>query len=143
MAVRIDKFIWSVRLLKTRSKASEACRNGKVKLNDVNVRPAKTVKIGDRFSLRKGPIVYTYKIKELIKNRVSAKLVENYIEDHTQKEELEKLRILKLSYTSTRAKGLGRPTKKDRREIDSFDTESEELNTEWDDWDDWLEDQTQ
>lgn len=141
MPIRIDKFIWAVRLFKTRSKASDACRTGKVKVNDINVKPAKTVVIGDSIKIRKGPIVYSYKVKDMLKNRVGAKLVENYIIDETSSEELEKLQILRLSYTSTRSKGMGRPTKKDRREIDSIDVNSNEENIEWDDWNDWLEEQ--
>lgn len=141
MAVRIDKFIWAVRLFKTRSKASDACRTGKVKIKEVNVKPAKTIEIGDKFTIRKGPIVYSYKVKDLIKNRVGAKLVDDFLIDITAKEELEKLKLLRLSYTSTRIKGMGRPTKKDRREIDSFGEVRDQEIEDWDDWDDWLEDQ--
>lgn len=141
MPVRIDKFIWAVRLFKTRTKASDACRTGKVKVNDSNIKPAKTIDIGDAIKIRKGPIVYSYKVKDIPKNRVGAKLVEHYIIDETSTEELGKLQILKLSYTSTRSKGMGRPTKKDRRDIDSIDVDPNDENTDWDDWNDWLEEQ--
>lgn len=138
-AIRIDKFLWSVRLFKTRSKSTEACRSGKVRVNEQAIRAAKTVEVGDIISLRKGPVNYTYKIKQLLSSRVGAKLVDNYIQDLTQKEELEKLEILKLSYTRWRERGAGRPTKKDRREIDVFDESKVQDFNELDDWDNWEE----
>jgi ribosome-associated heat shock protein Hsp15 len=137
--VRIDKFLWSVRLYKTRSKATEACRSGKVKVNEKNIRPAKTIQIGDAFQLKRGPIAYRYKIIELLSSRVGAKLVANYIENQTSKEELEKLEVLRLSYSQYRSKGLGRPTKKDRRTIDSLKLNPDDAFS-WDDWDDWEDD---
>lgn len=133
---RIDKFLWSVRLYKTRSKASDACRSGKVKLNDAIIRPAKTIAVGDLIQLRKGPINYSFKVKELLSNRVGAKLVADYIVNVTSKEELEKLEILRLSYSQSRSKGLGRPTKKDRRTIDSIEHDKLDDSI-WDDWEEW------
>jgi len=145
-SIRIDKFLWSVRLYKTRSKATEACKAGKVRVNEQVVRPAKTVSVGDVIHLRKGPVNYSYTILELLKSRVGAKLVDQYVKNTTQKEELEKLEVLKLSYTRWRARGAGRPTKKDRREIDHFDTldsiESSSLN-DWNNWEDWDEEELQ
>ena len=135
--VRIDKFLWSVRLYKTRSKATEACKTAKVKVNDKNVRPAKTIAIGDKIALRKGPVTYSYTVINLLSNRVGAKLVDEYILNTTTKEELEKLKILKLSYTRWRDRGMGRPTKKDRREIDDFDTNSHQDFLDWGDDEDW------
>lgn len=137
---RVDKFIWSVRLYKTRSKATEACRTGKVRVNDKVVKPSKGLAIKDVISIRKGPVNYTFKVIELLSNRVGAKLVDTYVQDITTKEELEKLEILKLSYTRWREKGAGRPTKKDRREIDEFDdSKMPDLNDleDWDSWEDW------
>jgi ribosome-associated heat shock protein Hsp15 len=143
-SIRIDKFLWSVRLYKTRSKATEACKAGKVRVNEQVVRAAKAVSVGDVFSLRKGPVTYSYKILELLNSRVGAKLVDQYIKNNTLKEELEKLEILKLSYTRWRERGAGRPTKKDRREIDQFDTvdadDSSDLNK-WNNWEDWDEEE--
>lgn len=141
-AVRIDKFLWSVRLYKTRTKATDSCKSGKVRVNEQVVRPAKTISTGDIISLRKGPVNYTFKVKELLASRVGAKLVDNYVQDLTQKEELEKLEILRLSYTRWRQRGAGRPTKKDRREIDDFDSNDDlELNDleDWDNWEEWEE----
>ena len=136
-SVRIDKFLWSVRLYKTRSKATEACRAGKVKIGGKNIRPAKTVSEGDLFQLKKGPITYSFKIKELLSSRVGAKLVADYIENFTTKEELEKLEVMKLSYSQFRSKGQGRPTKKDRRTIDSLEFDEME-DSSWDNWE-WEE----
>ena len=93
--MRVDKYLWSVRLFKTRSKASEACRTGKVKVNGANIRPAKNIAVGDKFTVRKGPVLYQYKVKDLLKSRVGAKLVEDYLIDETSSEELEKLKILR------------------------------------------------
>jgi len=138
-SLRIDKFIWSVRLYKTRSKATEACRTGKVKIGDKAVRPAKTISVGDSFQLRKGPITYSFKIKELLSSRVGAKLVANYIENITTKEEMDKLEILRLSYSNSRSKGLGRPTKRDRRTIDALEQDALE-ETFWEDWEEWEDD---
>lgn len=135
-SLRIDKFLWSVRLYKTRSKATEACRAGKVKVDDKNVRPAKAISVGDSFQLKKGPITYSFKIKELLSSRVGAKLVADYIDNVTSKEELEKLEILRLSYSQSRSKGLGRPTKKDRRTIDSIEQDQFDESL-WDNWEEW------
>ena len=136
--MRIDKFLWSVRIYKTRSLASKACIAGKVKLNEKTIKPSKSVGIGNTLSVKKGPAEFRFQIKSLLKNRVGAKLVEEYIENITSEAELEKLELLKLRYSNYRAKGLGRPTKKERREMDSFLPENE--NSDWD-WDDWDEDE--
>lgn len=137
-SLRIDKFLWSVRLYKTRSKATEACRAGKVKVDEKNVRPAKAISVGDSFQLKKGPITYSFKIKELLSSRVGAKLVADYIVNVTSKEELDKLEILRLSYSQSRSKGLGRPTKKDRRTIDSIEQDKLDESL-WDNWEEWDE----
>lgn len=137
---RVDKYLWSVRLYKTRSKATEACRTGKVRVNGNTIKPAKALSVNDSITLRKGPVNYSFKVVELLSKRVGAKLVDAYVKDITSKEELEKLEILKLSYSRWREKGAGRPTKKDRREIDDFDdSKSPDLNEleDWDNWEDW------
>ena len=137
---RVDKYLWSVRLYKTRSQATEACRTGKVRVNDTTIKPAKALSVNDIIILRKGPVNYSFKVIELLSKRVGAKLVDTYVKDITSKEELEKLEILKLSYSRWREKGAGRPTKKDRREIDDFDdSKSPDLNEleDWDNWEDW------
>ena len=117
--IRVDKFLWAVRMFKTRSKATEACAAGKVIVNKNEVKPAKSVKAGDIISVRMDIITKTIKIKELLKNRVSAPNVATYIEDMTPKEEYDKLTIRKDEF-EWRDRGIGRPTKRDRRSIIRF-----------------------
>ncbi len=118
-SVRVDKFLWAVRIFKTRSLAAEACLKGRVLINGVNTKPSKELKGEESITVRKPPIVYSYKIKELVKNRQPAKLVENFIEDLTSIEELDKLKINE-TFFFKRDPGTGRPTKKDRRSIDKL-----------------------
>ncbi len=117
-SVRIDKFLWAVRLFKTRSQAAEACKKAKVLINNMPVKPSREINTGDVFELKKSPVLYKYRIKELLKNRVGAKLVTNYLEDITPPEELIKLEIDKNMPYLKREAGSGRPTKKERRDID-------------------------
>ena len=119
--IRIDKFVWAVRLYKTRSVGAEAVKTGQVLLNDNPIKPAQVVVAGDILKVKRNPIWRKYKIKGLLKNRVGAKLVEQYIEDITDPEEIEKLEMMKLMPGYDRQKGAGRPTKKDRRDIDKLD----------------------
>ena len=119
--IRIDKFVWAVRLYKTRSVGAEAVKTGQVLLNENPVKPAQTIVPGDILKVKRNPIWRKYKVKELLKNRVGAKLVEQYIEDITDPEEIEKLEMMKLMPGYDRQKGSGRPTKKERRDIDSLD----------------------
>jgi len=116
--MRADKFLWAVRLYKTRSIASEACRAGKVIINNVEVKPSRTILKGETILLKKSPVTYTYRVIDVVGNRVSAKLAAKFIEDLTPKEELAKLEIDRSARTAFREKGAGRPTKKDRRDID-------------------------
>lgn len=118
LSVRIDKFLWSVRVFKTRSSASEACRKGRVIINNVQVKPSHTVQKKEIVIVKKLPVVYTYRIIDLTEQRISAKLVENYIEDLTPAEEKIKLEIRHTDGIVFRQKGTGRPTKKERRTID-------------------------
>lgn len=117
-STRLDKFLWAVRLFKTRSLATEACRVGKVKLNEQPLKPSHEVKLGEVFSIRTGPITKKIKVLELLKNRVAAKQVLLFIEDLTPPEEYEKLKLIQENKTEFRPRGLGRPTKKERRLID-------------------------
>lgn len=117
---RIDKYLWGVRLFKTRSLASEHCKKGKVFINDIVVKSSTKINVGDRVTIKKQGITYDYKVKELLENRVGAKLVADFIEDITQPEEIEKLKIQLAMKKEYRKKGSGRPTKKDRRDIDGF-----------------------
>jgi ribosome-associated heat shock protein Hsp15 len=125
--VRIDKFLWSVRLYKTRSLASEACRKGRIIIKDVQVKPSRVVQKSEIIIVKKPPVVYTYRIIEPIENRISAKLVEHYIEDLTPEEEKAKLDVNLAGGIVYRDKGTGRPTKKERRLIDKLSDDSNEL----------------
>ncbi|MFA9391846.1 MAG: RNA-binding S4 domain-containing protein [Prolixibacteraceae bacterium] len=118
--VRIDKWLWAVRLFKTRSVASEACRKGTIKINGVEVKPSRELKVGDIIHVRKNPVTYHYKVIALTEKRMGAKLVPDFMEDITPKENLEILEMQKFMKWSERDKGTGRPTKKDRREMDDF-----------------------
>ena len=118
--VRIDKYLWSIRVYKTRSEATDACKGGKIRLNGGDVKPSKTVKVGDILVARKGPVTYTYRILQLIDKRQGAKLVPNYAENLTPQEELDKLRAPVETFFLKRDRGAGRPTKKDRRQMDSL-----------------------
>ncbi len=117
-SVRIDKFIWSVRIFKSRSIASEACKKGNVLINDSPVKASRSVSVGDIISARKNPVLYKYKVIQLLQNRVGAKLVADYVENQTPKEELDKLEMMKLDFQGKRERGKGRPTKKERRDIE-------------------------
>lgn len=118
--IRIDKFLWSVRIFKTRSIASDECRKGRITINNVQVKPSRIVVKNEIVSVKKPPVNYTYKIIEPIENRVSAKLVEQFIEDLTSEEEKGKLDIRQTVAVGFRDKGTGRPTKKERRLIDKL-----------------------
>ena len=118
--MRVDKFLWSVRYFKTRSIATEACKQGKVRINDSIVKPSREVYPSDKLMIRKDQINYEIEILDLPPSRVGAKLVGLYINDITPKEALEKLDLLKYSQDFYRKKGTGRPTKKDRRDIDEW-----------------------
>lgn len=120
MACRIDKYVWSVRLAKTRSQATEAISKGRIKLNGGVVKPARDVKIGDEVQIVRHTAIYSYKILALLDRRVGAKLVENYIVDITTEEEKEKYRLYQLAQSAYRVHGTGKPTTKDRRDLDDF-----------------------
>ncbi len=116
--VRIDKWLWCVRLFKTRNLAIEACKGGKVKIDGNAVKPSRVVKTDDIIHLAQGPLNRVLKVKQLLHNRVSAKLVNDYLEDLTPPEEYERIEFMKEFNAEYRERGLGRPTKKDRRIID-------------------------
>lgn len=118
--VRIDKWLWSVRVFKTRSEAAEACKKGKVKVNSVEAKPSRDLRLNDIITVRKSPVVYTYRVVGIVSNRQPAKLVDQYAENITPQEELDKLNGNSLVITMTRDKGEGRPTKRDRRKIDDL-----------------------
>lgn len=119
--IRIDKFLWSVRLYKTRSIAAEAVKRGIVRINDNPIKSSRVVKIGDVIQLKQTPIFRHFKVLNLLSSRVGAPLVANYIVDVTPSEQLELLEATRLANALNRKKGLGRPTKKERRDIDSLE----------------------
>lgn len=118
--VRIDKWLWAVRVFKTRSIATEACKKGRVSIDDVAVKPSRIVKIGEIIKVRKSPVTYSYKVLQLAEKRMGAKLVDDYMKDITPKEELEILDVQKHMGWFQRERGTGRPTKKERRDLDGF-----------------------
>lgn len=138
MEVRVDKYLFAMRIYKTRSIATEACKKGRITMNGSEIKPSRTFKIGDVFSVRKGPITYTYRILKLSENRLGAKLVPDYLQDITSPEQLELLELARLAGQSGRNRGTGRPTKKDRRDLEQFISTDNYLPMDWDeDIDDW------
>jgi ribosome-associated heat shock protein Hsp15 len=123
--IRIDKFLWAVRIFKTRSLASEACQKGRVIINNVQVKPSRTITANETIIVKKLPVIYSFIILEPIENRVGAKLVPEYLKDISTDEEKAKLTNKELSFYGYRNKGTGRPTKKERRNIDRL---KEDLN---------------
>ena len=122
---RLDKYIWAIRCFKTRSEATAACNGNKVQVNGSPAKPSKGVKVGDTLTIRKGAVQFTFKVLQLTENRMGAKLVPDFAENLTPQSELDKMRAPVETFFVTRERGAGRPTKKERREIDAL----------WDDFD--------
>ena len=120
MKIRLDKYVWCVRLCKTRSQGTELISKGQIKLNSVTTKPSKEVKLKDVISVHKNSAVFSYKVIELLDKRVGAALIENFIIDITPIEEKEKFKAYQLVRQIYRQNGDGKPTKKDRRDLDSF-----------------------
>lgn len=120
MSLRIDKYVWCVRLSKTRSIATELVSKGKIRLNGEPVKPSKEVKPGDIISIQKNTATFSYKIIQLLSNRIGAKLVAGYLEDITDPVEVEKYKQYQLAQSAYRELGTGKPSKKDRRDISDF-----------------------
>lgn len=120
MEARIDKWLWAARIFKTRTMASDACKNGRIMIDGVKLKPSRMVKEGDVIQVRKPPVTYSFKILKAIQNRVGAKLVPEVMENVTPKSQLEILEMSRIGGFVSRARGTGRPTKKERREIDEF-----------------------
>ena len=134
MAVRVDKYLFAMRIYKTRSMAADACKKGRVTMNGQQLKPSRTFSEGDKFSVRKGPITFTYEVLRLSENRLGAKLVPDYMRDITTKDQLELLELARLAGQSDRDRGTGRPTKKDRRDIEQFVSDDwDETDELWDD----------
>ncbi len=131
--VRVDKYLWAMRIYKTRSIAADACKNGRITMNGIQLKPSRTFKIGDRFSVRKGPITYSYRVLQLSENRLGAKLVPEYMQDITAPDQLELLELARMAGQTGRDRGTGRPTKKDRREIETFMSDSYLDELDWED----------
>ena len=124
--MRIDKYLWCIRLFKTRSLATNACKKGHIKIDGTNLKPSKDIFGNEEITIRKNQINYKIKVLDIPANRVGAKLVDLYRKDLTPKEEFEKTELLKYSKDYYRKKGTGRPTKKDRRDIEDYNESSEE-----------------
>ena len=120
MGVRVDKWIWAVRIFKSRSQATEACKSGKVSINGVALKPSRMVDIGDMIQVTKDQIHMTLEVIEILEKRVGAKLVPTYMKNHTPDDEYNKIDLLKSKSFEYRNKGMGRPTKKERRDINIF-----------------------
>lgn len=127
MSCRVDKFAWSVRLAKTRSQSADAISKGKIRLNNQHVKPARDVKLGDTIQVIRHTATFSFKVIQLLERRVGAKLVPDYLIDITSDEEREKLKMYRAAQSVYREHGTGKPSKKDRRDLDSF-------------LDDWLDD---
>ena len=119
---RIDKWLWAARIYKTRPLAADACKNGRITINGAQTKPSRTVKAGDKVGVKKPPITYTFLVKQPIEKRVGAKLLPDILENVTTPEQYELLEMSRISGFVDRARGTGRPTKKDRRAIDDFQT---------------------
>ncbi|HEY5591489.1 MAG TPA: S4 domain-containing protein [Paludibacter sp.] len=118
--VRIDKWLWAVRLFKTRTLAAEACKKGKVVVKDVQVKPSRNVKVGDVVSIKRNPFLFSFKVLALSENRMNAKLVVDFLQNVTTADQLEMIELAKLSGNMGRDRGTGRPTKKERRDLEDF-----------------------
>lgn len=120
MEVRIDKWLWAVRLYKTRSLATEACKKGRVQIQGTAVKPSRVVKSGDIIQIKHPPVVYSFKVLAPAQNRMNARLVPEFMENVTTADQLELIELGKLAAKTARERGTGRPTKKERRDMDDF-----------------------
>ena len=118
--VRIDKWLWAVRLFKTRTLASDACKSGKVIIQNVQVKPSRNVKVGDVVCIKRNPFLFSFKVLALSENRMNAKLVVDFMQNVTTADQLEMIELAKLAGNMGRDRGTGRPTKKERRDLEDF-----------------------
>jgi len=121
---RLDKWLWAARIYKTRTLAADACKNGRVTLNGSQAKPSRMVKTGDEVGVKKSPVTYTFRVKQAIEKRVGAKLIPEILENITPQEQYELLEMSRISGFVGRARGTGRPTKKERRALDEFAEET-------------------
>ena len=117
---RIDKWLWAARIFKTRSIAADACKNGRVTINGTNVKPSHTIKVGEIINVKKPPITYSFEVLQTIEKRVGAKLIPEVYKNVTDAKQYELLEMSRIRGFVDRARGTGRPTKKDRRQLDAF-----------------------
>ncbi len=117
---RIDKWLWAARIFKTRTIASAACKKGQISMKGAQLKPSRTIRVGDIVEVRKPPITYSFKVLQAIERRVGARLIPEILEDVTPPQQYELLEMSKISGFVGRAKGTGRPTKKDRRSLEEF-----------------------
>lgn len=120
MEARLDKWLWAARIFKTRTIAADACKNGRVMIDGVKMKPSRMIKEGDVLQVRKPPVTYSFKVLKAIQNRVGAKLVPEVLENVTTPDQYELLEMNRISGFVGRARGTGRPTKKERRDLDDF-----------------------
>lgn len=121
---RLDKWLWAARIYKTRTLAADACKNGRVTINGAQAKPSRVVKVGDEVGVKKSPITYTFRVKQAIEKRVGAKLLPDVLENITSAQQYELLEMSRISSFVGRARGTGRPTKKERRALDEFAEET-------------------
>ncbi len=140
MEVRVDKWLWAMRVFKTRTIATDACKKGRVSMGGTPVKPSRTLKEGDVVEVRKPPITYTFRVKALTQNRLGARLVPDYLENLTPQSQYDILEMSKISGFVDRRKGLGRPTKKEGRDLSQF-KETAYADTFFLDWEDDDEDE--
>lgn len=140
--VRVDKWLWATRVFKTRTIATEACKKGRVSIGGMNVKPSRPLKVGEIVDVRKPPVTYSFRVKALAENRMGAKLVSEYLENVTPASQMELLEMVKISGFINRQKGLGRPTKKEGRELSRFTDDAYSYSeTDFDFDDDFFDDE--
>lgn len=135
---RIDKWLWAMRVFKTRTIATDACKKGRVSIGGTAVKPSRTIKVGDTIEVRKPPITYTFRVKALTANRLGAKLVPDYLENLTPQSQYDLLEMSRISGFVDRQRGMGRPTKREGREMSKFreETYADSFFLDWEDDDD-------
>lgn len=132
--VRIDKYLWAMRVFKTRTIATEAVKKGRVMMGGVPVKPSRGVRVGDEIEVRKPPVTYTFRVKALTENRLGARLVPDYVENITPQSQYDILEMTKIAGFVDRRKGLGRPTKREGRKLAEFrDEAATEFYLDWED----------
>lgn len=135
---RVDKWLWAMRVFKTRTQATDACKKGRVSIGDTVVKPSRVIHTGDIVNVRKPPVTYTFRVLQLTENRLGARLVPDYLENLTPQSQYDILEMTRISGFVDRRKGLGRPTKRDSREMNKFREESyaDTFFLDWEDDDD-------